>query len=1553
MSKYIIRLLIVCLLFVLQIDSSYAANGECGPAADKGHYSTPTSGFCNAGIFNNLVGTGHPLWRWNCLGTSGGTSKQCSAWGITLQNGTCGSSNGKVLISAPTDNLCSTGTVNFRGLDGSKWYWSCNGSNGGTNAECSATKSASALDGRCGTASSKYFSSKPTADFCAAGTPSAVSGVGPWLWSCKGTNGGSTVSCKTLSSSGNGFHWSTIPNTGNSSWKSVTYGNGLFVAVASYSPNNDKLIMTSPDGVSWTGRTAPEAGWNGVAYGNNMFVAVPYSTKNTNNTIADFLITSPDGMNWTQRIIPKAANWRSIAYGNGLFVAVGDGDKALVSSNGVSWSTKSLPANNTWTSVAYGNGLFVAIAYNSNQLATSKDGTTWTLRSLPVNNSWWSVTYGNNMFVAVGSMNKNEVYSSDGINWKSSSFTESNDWRSVVYGEGIFVAVNRLTKNIMYSSDGTYWKNDDIPQSSGWMSIAYGNGVFVAVAYTGTDRVMVSKGNLVIEGKCGAANGQVFSETPTENLCASGTVSFRGLDGSKWYWSCNGSNGGTNAECSASKKIVTVNGKCGYANGQSFSTTPNQYLCTSGTVNFRGLDGSKWYWSCNGSNGGTNAECSANKVSKTVNGECGISNGQSFETAPTTNLCSKGVINFRGLDGSKWYWSCQGVNGGTNAECYADVKSAREKCTWTCNKWSSCSRGIKTRTCLGLPENCIGENPYPLTEECIEEEWDEGVCGASNEQDLPMKPSKDLCASGTPSEVSGTGLWAWICKGSNGGKDSSCSTCSSSWKNVLTPNESVNWGPVAYGNGIFLSTIDGKVMTSSDGVNWKLSPIALPSPSSLWWNPPVFGDGKFLLVQPKGGVALTSSDGINWTSRQFPTPSNIWATWKPLTYIDGKFLTMTNGYGDPEVAFSSDGVNWTKHEISTRMGFVEEFRSVSLAYGNGVFVAVAHNNSKVMVSSDAVNWKRVEVPETNFWNAVAFGNGVFVAIAHKGEGKILTSPDGENWTVRSGFSNDTVNNITFANGMFVFGGMTIKTSVDGIEWKESLNGVPQAWHGRSYTISYGPGLFFATTAGSSAGGSDYPKLMILKPCKKVSGECGSANGESFETVPTKNLCAKGVINFRGLDGSKWYWSCGGVNGGTNAECSAEKSSASSCKWSCDAWSLCVNGMQTRTCSPSPKDCKEKNPYSLSKECSSEEALACGSANGKSFKEKPTTNLCTNGNLLVMVGSTGPWIWVCQDKSKGKSVICSAKKSATPVNGVCGEAHGKSLPSKPFKNLCVKGVASIVYDGEGIWLWLCRGIDGGSMAVCNAKKSISLIDGKCGSANGKTFADTPNTNLCSTGTVNFRGLDGSTWYWSCNGLSGGSNDECSANKSTSPLNGTCGSANGKTFADTPNTNLCSNGTLDFRGLDGSAWYWSCNGLKGGTNAECKAGKSTGIVACGPANGVASASAPTSSLCVDGSKPLVAASSDGGWVWNCKADACSAPDPNKSYKDVFGATEMSAYTGNPSDPDTATLVIENFHCNWLPSASVYKNYKKVACRYLPAGSHGGCPYCSMVEMRIEKK
>jgi hypothetical protein len=253
------------------------------------------------------------------------------------------------------------------------------------------------------------------------------------------------VGSKVAMTSSDGINWATSTPATDSYWGDITYGNGLFVAVGTTTPGIDR-VMTSPDGITWTARSAAgnDDNWNAITYGNGLFVAV-------GNT-GDRVMTSPDGITWTARpAVGDDDNWRAITYGNGLFVAVGSsGDRVMTSPDGISWVAQSASGDDDlWASITYGNGLFVVgglPAFAGNSMITSPDGITWTERSVAGDNDYWvTIAYGNGLFVAMSYFFGNPegiITSPDGINWTVRSALASSDrWNSVAYGNGMFVGV--------------------------------------------------------------------------------------------------------------------------------------------------------------------------------------------------------------------------------------------------------------------------------------------------------------------------------------------------------------------------------------------------------------------------------------------------------------------------------------------------------------------------------------------------------------------------------------------------------------------------------------------------------------------------------------------------------------------------------------------------------------------------------------------------------------------------------------------------------------------------------------------------------------------------------------------------------------------------------------------------------------------------------------------------------------------------------------------------------------------------------------------------------
>lgn len=195
--------------------------------------------------------------------------------------------------------------------------------------------------------------------------------------------------------------------------------------------------------------------------------------------------------------------------------------------------------------------------------------------------------------------------------------------------------------------------------------------------------------------------------------------------------------------------------------------------------------------------------------------------------------------------------------------------------------------------------------------------------------------------------------------------------------------------------------------------------------------------------------------------------------------------------------------------------------------------------------------------------------------------------------------------------------------------------------------------------------------------------------------------------------------------------------------------------------------------------------ACGTGSGQSFPDPWTPSpsnatLCSYGNPSVPAKAGSNWNWTCTGSS-GSPAQCSAIINTT-ANGSCGSANGQSFPTAPSGNLCSVGTNSPVTQSGSNWTWNCNGISGGSPASCSATvNTVTVVNGACGSANGQTFATSPTTNLCSTGTPTAVS-SGANWTWNCNGANGGASPSCSANKVSADLR--CSSSAGGPYTNGP-------------------------------------------------------------------------------------------------------------------------------------------------------------------------
>ncbi|MBQ0141295.1 MAG: hypothetical protein KBT06_00595 [Prevotellaceae bacterium] len=268
------------------------------------------------------------------------------------------------------------------------------------------------------------------------------------------------------------------------SWRSVCYGDGKYVAVA----HNSKAAY-STDGINWTAATLPSRNdWYSVCYGDGKYVAVAYNSNNA--------AYSEDGINWTVTTMPSSDDWYSVCYGDGKYVAVTNSlfsYAAAYSEDGINWTTTTMPSKARWTSVCYGDEKYVAAGYG--KTAYSEDGINLTTTTMPSSTSLYSICYGDGKYVAVINGSNAAAYSTDGINWTATTMPSSTSGTSVCYGDGKYVAIAYDSNKAAYSEDGINWTAATLPFSDEWDSVCYGDGKYVAVAYDSNKAVTLQAGN--------------------------------------------------------------------------------------------------------------------------------------------------------------------------------------------------------------------------------------------------------------------------------------------------------------------------------------------------------------------------------------------------------------------------------------------------------------------------------------------------------------------------------------------------------------------------------------------------------------------------------------------------------------------------------------------------------------------------------------------------------------------------------------------------------------------------------------------------------------------------------------------------------------------------------------------------------------------------------------------------------------------------------------------------------------------------------------------------
>jgi hypothetical protein len=840
-----------------------------------------------------------------------------------------------------------------------------------------------------------------------------------------------------------GAVWTLRPNPVSDAcvWRGVTYGtvattgHGLFVAVSAQCSSTSE-VMTSPDGINWTSRDGASNSyqWTSITYGNGLFVAV------NKNGSGSGVMTSPDGINWTLRSNGGPKYFEDVTFGNGLFVAVSPPGTytggIYTSADGISWTNRFSPSGGpSFSAVAYGNGMYVAVTVargtrtSFQRVYSSPDGITWTARTAATDNDWYDLVFGNGIFVAVGGAGSGSrvMTSSDGITWTARSEAVANDWQGITYGDGIFVAVSSVGNNVKVMTSSI----PRVPGSPAISDVVVRGKTSVRISFTAPPY----DGDAVITSYTAISNPGGVSATVTQSN--SGFVTVNGLtEGVSYSFTLVATNSVGNSLPSAAsinvttsaviadapsisgvsvtgRRTVSINFQAPDSNGDStiisyvVTSNPGGVTSTlnqagSGTISVSGLQPDTSYTftlvAINGVGTSTASAPSASvrtdppiapgppiigtaiatgTTTATVAFTAPVNDGDAPVTSytvtadpggitATVSQSGSGVVTVRGLTpGTSYSFSIVATNlAGTSSESDS----------------SNFMSTIATQTAIG-----VGSNWRSLTP-----------------------------ASGNSwrSITFGNGIFVAVSSNGSGNR-----VMTSSDGVIWTSRNSAannSWSSVTFGNGIFVavsSTGSGnRVMTSPDGIVW----TSRSSAADNNWSSVTFGNGIFVAVSTSGvNRVMTSPDGIIWTSRMAATSNN----WTSVTYGDGLFVAVSNTGLENRVMTSPDGFNWT-----LRASPIGENNWTSVTYGNGVYVAVSNSGYRhfVMTSSNGRQWSRGTTPGDSAWSNITFGNGLFVAVSSSSSSQqVMTSTDGYQWTLRSTPISRQWSGTAFGAGTFV------------------------------------------------------------------------------------------------------------------------------------------------------------------------------------------------------------------------------------------------------------------------------------------------------------------------------------------------------------------------------------------------------------------------------------------------------------------------------------------------------------------------------------------------------
>jgi hypothetical protein len=253
--------------------------------------------------------------------------------------------------------------------------------------------------------------------------------------------------------------------------------------------------------------------------------------------------------------------------------------------------------------------------------------------------------------------------------------------------------------------------------------------------------------------------------------------------------------------------------------------------------------------------------------------------------------------------------------------------------------------------------------------------------------------------------------------------------------------------------------------------------------NAICWSPKL---GMFVACGPGTNKISTSPDGINWTQRITPStyPDGVTLIVSELnlnSIVWSKELNLFVAVGGNVVFYSNNGIDWSNNDISLNNGVFTNLTCITWSKELGIFVVISSHqvDNLVYYSNDGKNWFSTPSGFNNTWRGCCWSPelSLFLAVSWLGSvgqvgelERIMTSPDGINWTLRNNPSLSSNQGLacTWSSklGLFVFIGNVIFTSSDGINWTQRAQDLTIGENYRSIVWSPELQLFVAPALGA-------------------------------------------------------------------------------------------------------------------------------------------------------------------------------------------------------------------------------------------------------------------------------------------------------------------------------------------------------------------------------------------------------------------------------------------------------------------------------------------------------